>query len=727
MGFDFAGLVDWLIRAPWRRNPHIQSGPFSRFGTFWRLCDASWSPPLLPRSLQRSLASCLAALPLPHYRWSRNHGRSSAGLCCWVSALLSVVSWWYHTIWLAQGCVPLLRPFALLLALWSSVPSGSLLLHIAPSLRDGVTLPGRVWLSPQSQRRLFLHLPGAWSRAFAMRSPFWVESFLGLDRNEDSSRTFPGVLVPGLIDGVTFVESCCVFLRTRSDEGLFSPPILTYFAMGSPYRLSVVFLPTRSERSPLWIVGQSSLRMGSPFSGQVLATWSRVKEFLELGSWEHFSGLFSGWISSSFGRPVCSEVGEGPTFRCLRFGWGLCFSPLANKGVGLGPSSCTGPVASRPPLVDRSASAASRWFLSPGSFHVLVFHAWWLSSGTPRSQTSRDGLLAYCQDASESLPLPGVRSLLLFFGIAVWTLLQATPLPRSMESSPKPGQGLSVSAFMGCSSALNASPSEVAGSHVLLSNYVTRVLSHGPGIFSSFCHPSWVVSLVLQNLIGAPWSSYGRTESVFFWFWKRSSSWPLPRLGFLVCSTLCHSVAFIPGLGWSVLFFRPGLRGEESGPLLPCSSVCGLHFTGPTKRETIAMGDCYILCGRSGLTWPLGCASSAMRAVPFLPQGVARRSYRRPLAPDAVVTGVSALSSGTVCFVSLEFGALVLSLHLFFEKNFAVIPVRGWGCGTRARPCGLLLRGSCPLVPCRLPPVLCGGCAGPGFIRACSPRHITAY
>ena len=66
------------------------------------------------------------------------------------------------------------------------------------------------------------------------------------------------------------------------------------------------------------------------------------------------------------------------------------------------------------------------------------------------------------------IPLQGERSMLLFFGIAVWTLLQATPLKRSMESSPKPGQGLSVSAFKGCSSALNASRSEVAGSHVPL-------------------------------------------------------------------------------------------------------------------------------------------------------------------------------------------------------------------------------------------------------------------
>ena len=80
MGFDFAGLVDWLILAPRSRNPHSQSGPFSRFITFWHLWEASWRPPLFPRSLRCSLASCLSALPLPHYRWSRDHGWSSAGL-----------------------------------------------------------------------------------------------------------------------------------------------------------------------------------------------------------------------------------------------------------------------------------------------------------------------------------------------------------------------------------------------------------------------------------------------------------------------------------------------------------------------------------------------------------------------------------------------------------------------------------------------------------------------
>ena len=38
----------------------------------------------------------------------------------------------------------------------------------------------------------------------------------------------------------------------------------------------------------------------------------------------------------------------------------------------------------------------------------------------------------------------------------------------------------------------------------------------------------------------------------------------------------------------------------------------------------------------------------------------------------------------------------------------------------------LLLRGCCPLVPRRLPLVLCGGGVGPGLTRTFSPGHITA-
>ena len=80
--------------------------------------------------------------------------------------------------------------------------------------------------------------------------------------------------------------------------------------------------------------------------------------------------------------------------------------------------------------------------------HALALHAWWLTSGTSGSRTSRKGLLAYCQGASESLPHPssGREVDASVFGIAVWALLQATPLNVVMESSPTPVQGLPISA-----------------------------------------------------------------------------------------------------------------------------------------------------------------------------------------------------------------------------------------------------------------------------------------
>ena len=90
---------------------------------------------------------------------------------------MSVRSWCYRASWLAQGCLPLLRPFALLLASCGGVPSGSLL-----------RVPRQV---------------------FAMGSPFRVEPVSILDRNVDSSSTFlvlVGVFVMGSPCRVGFVS-----------------------------------------------------------------------------------------------------------------------------------------------------------------------------------------------------------------------------------------------------------------------------------------------------------------------------------------------------------------------------------------------------------------------------------------------------------------------------------------------------------------------------------------
>ena len=271
------------------------------------------------------------------------------------------------------------------------------------------------------------------------------------------------------------------------------------------------------------------------------------------------------------------------------------------------------------------------------AFHALVLHAWWLASGTSRSRTSRKGLLACCQGASDSLPhpFPGREVEASVFGIAVWRcsrqchshLAWNPPLSRTRDWTSLPLRVTTLS--------LKLSRSEVLGPPVLLSNYVDRLISRGPGVLSRVCHPSWVVSLVLQNLIGAPWSSSGHTKSIFSG--SESTLHPSLCLGWAYWCVPCYVISWLSfqGLGWGVFFFfRPGLRGEDSGPLLPCSSVCGLHCDGPTKHKTIAMGDCYVLCGRSGVTWSAWLRIVSDASGSFLPQGVVWRSYRSPLSPS---------------------------------------------------------------------------------------------
>ena len=218
-----------------------------------------------------------------------------------------------------------------------------------------------------------------------MRSPIWVESVSVLNRNEGSSYTFlvfgtdpsrwghpyGSSLSQASIGTMTLTPSLVFWCRAfamRSplsgrvayfytldrNKDLFHPPILDCFAMGSPYGSSVVFLPTRSKRSFRWIAGRYSFKMGSPCAGQVLAG---------LGSWALFFRVVLGmslvirWSSGMlWGRGVSWHSGV------FAFCVDSVCTPFANTGVGLWPAS-TGPVASCPPLVDRSALAAS-WFLS---------------------------------------------------------------------------------------------------------------------------------------------------------------------------------------------------------------------------------------------------------------------------------------------------------------------------------------------------------------------------
>ena len=270
-----------------------------------------------------------------------------------------------------------------------------------------------------------------------MRTPFRVEFFPGLDQNEDSSRTFPSVLVPGLRDGVTPIRSSCVFLHTRSERRLVQ---YTY-----PRLLR--------DGDTLWVeCGLSSHSIETKFS---LDSWS---VFLQDGVTLFGSG--SRKLISSEGIPRVGLMGAFfpgcesryplvnryalksgcPAFRCLRFLRGLCLYPSSQQR-------------------SRSLTFCFYWpcRLSPspdgsvcfGGLTVIpftwAFMHWPYTHGGPSgSRPSQKGLLAYCQGASESLPhpSPGREVDASVFGIAVQTLLLATPLTRSHGILPYAGPGI---------------------------------------------------------------------------------------------------------------------------------------------------------------------------------------------------------------------------------------------------------------------------------------------
>ena len=110
------------------------------------------------------------------------------------SQLWGFCSWFYRASWLAQGCIPCFAycPTSSVLKRSSFGFSAS---SFALSLRDGVTLPGRVCLSPRSERRLLLHLPGVWLESSRWGHP--VGS--GLSQFSIRTKTF---CAPSLVVGV---------------------------------------------------------------------------------------------------------------------------------------------------------------------------------------------------------------------------------------------------------------------------------------------------------------------------------------------------------------------------------------------------------------------------------------------------------------------------------------------------------------------------------------------
>ena len=153
------------------------------------------------------------------------------------------------------------------------------------------------------------------------------------------------------------------------------------------------------------------------------------------------------------------------------------------------------------------------------------------------------------------------------------------------------------------------------GPHVLLSYYVARVISCGPGALSSFVTlpglSLWCFRTCL-GLRGAP----PDIRRAFFCFGIHSH--PGLCLGWVPWGFPCYVFSWLSFLewGWGVLCFRHGFCGEDSGPSL-APRFAGFTVPAQPTRDNrngrllypVQAIRCYLVC--------LGCSSSAMRVVPF--------------------------------------------------------------------------------------------------------------
>ena len=192
-----------------------------------------------------------------------------------------------------------------------------------------------------------------------MRSPCLVEFVSDLDRNEDSSRTFPSGWCRAFAMGSPVSGRVACFCALDRNEGFFRSSILVASRCGHPTGRVWIFSHSIVTKSSLdiWSVflqdGVTPVGSGSDdlISSEGITTVGLLGAF--------FPARPRGVFVLSFGRPVCSEAGWVPHSVVFASGEDSVCIPLANEGVGLGPSS-SGPVVSRPPLADWSASAASR-------------------------------------------------------------------------------------------------------------------------------------------------------------------------------------------------------------------------------------------------------------------------------------------------------------------------------------------------------------------------------
>ena len=350
-------------------------------------------------------------------------------------------------------------------------------------------------------------------------------------------------------------------------------------------------------------------------------------------------------------------------------------TPLASEGVVRRPVASTDPTISRPALVGQSASAAllqslppRRPLAEPSRVATLKRHfrksgfsgrAARVLSGCLRSSTSRlyqSRLQIFCGWCRGR-------------GVAP---VNAT-VPVDFLIHLRHDKGLSVSAVKGYSSTLN-SVLALKGRDLASSQEIRMLLRS----FSRSVDPvelrppAWDVALVLQSLTRAPYEPLQTCEERFL----------AQKTLFLLALASAKRIGELHALSHRVSHSRAGLRFPFLSsraswqrlriPLLLLLGSRAFLYRPYQTREIIAMGDCYVLCGRSGVT--LTALLHIVRSVSgFLsPQGVARRRYRRPLSPSGSGRQYHVPTSSRVrnsLFLPLELGRLVVLIRLFFSRR----------------------------------------------------------
>ena len=230
-------------------------------------------------------------------------------------------------------------------------------------------------------------------------------------------------------------------------------------------------------------------------------------------------------------------------------------------------------------------------------------------------------------------------------------------------------KGLSVSAVKGYSSALN-SVLALKGRDLASSREITMLLRS----FSRSVDPvelrppAWDVSLVLQSLTGAPYEPLRTCDERFL----------AQKTLFLLALASAKRIGELHALSYRVSHSRGW--GEVSWALwqrlrIPPPLLLGLRaflYRPNQTREIIAMGDCYVLCGRSGVTWTVLLHIVHVVSSCLSLQVVARKRYRRPLSPSGSGRQYHVPISSRVrisLFLPLELGRLVVLLRLFFLRT----------------------------------------------------------